>query len=51
VGGTLVGTTFTTNAVMQNCTAHFNFTNIGVVTVTPSVGANGSIAPAVAQTG
>lgn len=44
-GGSLVGNTYTTNAVAQDCTVSISFTNTGVVTVTPSVGANGSINP------
>jgi len=49
-GGTLVGTTYTTNAIAQDCTISFSFTNSGVATVTPTVGANGSITPNTAQT-
>lgn len=44
-GGTLVGNTYTTNAVAQDCTVSISFSNTGVVTVTPAVGANGSITP------
>ncbi len=44
-GGALVGSTYTTNAVSQSCSVSISFTNAGVVTVTPSVGANGSITP------
>lgn len=49
-GGALVGNTYTTNAIAQNCNVNFNFTNVGVNTVTPSVGANGSITPNSAKT-
>ena len=49
-GGTLAGNTYTTNAIAQNCNINFNFTNVGVATVTPSVGANGSITPNAAKT-
>jgi uncharacterized repeat protein (TIGR01451 family) len=49
-GGSLVGTTYTTHAIAQDCTINFSFTNTGVSTVTPSVGANGSITPNTAQT-
>lgn len=44
-GGTLAGNTYTTNAIGQTCDVNFSFTNIGVATVTPNVGANGSITP------
>jgi hypothetical protein len=48
-GGTLVGTTYTTNAVTANCTVIATFT-ISTYTVTPSAGANGTISPNTAQT-
>jgi uncharacterized repeat protein (TIGR01451 family) len=47
-GGNLVGTTFTTNAVVANCTVVASFSPI-VLIVTPSAGANGSISPATVQ--
>lgn len=49
-GGTFVGNTYTTNAIAQSCNVNFDFTNVGVSTVTPSVGANGSITPNSART-
>ncbi|MDP2252948.1 MAG: hypothetical protein Q8J60_02090, partial [Thiobacillus sp.] len=49
-GGTLVGNTYTTNPIAQSCNINFTFTNVGVNTVTPSVGANGSITPNSAKT-
>lgn len=48
-GGGLVGSTYTTNAIAQSCTINFNFVNVGVATVTPSVGAGGSITPNTAK--
>lgn len=48
-GGTLVGNTYTTNAVNQSCNVTINFTNAGVVTVTPTVGGGGSITPNAAK--
>lgn len=44
-GGALVGSTYTTNAIAQNCTVNFSFVNAGVATVTPTVGTGGSITP------
>ena len=43
-GGTLVGNSFTTAAVIADCTVIANFA-LNVYTVTPSAGANGSISP------
>ena len=43
-GGTLVGNTYTTNAITADCTVDATFTLISY-TVTPSAGANGSISP------
>jgi hypothetical protein len=43
-GGNLVGNTYTTNAVNQDCTVEATFTLV-TYTVTPSAGANGSISP------
>src|SRR6185295_10968633 len=48
-GGTLVGNTYTTNAVNADCTVIANFA-IDTHTVTPSVTGNGSIAPNTPQT-
>jgi hypothetical protein len=48
-GGTLVGTTYTTNAITTNCTVVASFT-LNAYTVTPSAGANGSISPNTPQT-
>ncbi len=48
-GGSLVGTTYTTNAVSADCTVEATFTQI-TYTVTPSAGANGSITPNTPQT-
>jgi Domain of unknown function DUF11/Divergent InlB B-repeat domain len=47
-GGALVGTTYTTNAVLSDCTVIASFTPI-VYSVTPSAGANGSISPTTVQ--
>ena len=44
-GGALVGSTYTTNAIAQNCVVNFSFVNSGVATVTPSVGTGGAITP------
>jgi hypothetical protein len=44
-GGSLVGTTYTTNAITANCTVVASFT-INSYTVTASAGANGTISPA-----
>lgn len=50
-GGSLIGNTWTSNAIGQSaCTVTFSFTNSGVVTITPSAGANGSISPTAAET-
>ena len=43
-GGTLSGTTYTTNAVTGNCTVIASFA-LNSYTVTPSAGANGGISP------
>ena len=48
-GGTLVGTTYTTNAITGNCTVDATFTQI-TYTMTPSAGANGAISPSTPQT-
>ncbi len=48
-GGTLSGTTYTTNAVTANCTVIASFA-INTYTVTPSAGANGTISPSTPQT-
>jgi hypothetical protein len=49
-GGSLVGNTYTTNAVTANCTVVASFA-IDTFTVTPSVsGGNGSISPSTPQT-
>ena len=49
-GGSLNGSTYTTNAVMANCTVIASFA-INTYTVTPSVsGGNGTISPSTAQT-
>ena len=48
-GGTLVGTTYTTNAIIAPCTVSATFTLNGYA-VTPSAGANGTISPATPQT-
>jgi uncharacterized delta-60 repeat protein len=47
-GGTLAGTTYTTNPVTQNCTMVANFVP-ATYRVTPNVGANGSVTPATVQ--
>jgi hypothetical protein len=47
-GGTLVGNTYTTNAITANCTVSATFAPI-TFTVTPSAGANGTISPNTAQ--
>ena len=46
-GGNLVGTTYTTNAINADCSVSATFT-INSYLVTPSAGANGSIAPSTA---
>jgi len=48
-GGSLVGNTFTTNAITINCTVIANFAATTHI-VTPSVTGNGSITPNTAQT-
>ena len=48
-GGTLVGTTYTTNAITAPCTVTAAFT-LNTYAVTPSAGANGTIGPATPQT-
>ena len=48
-GGTLVGTTYTTNAITADCTVSASFA-VTSHTVTPSAGAGGSISPSTAQT-
>ncbi|MBL8521953.1 MAG: hypothetical protein JNK75_14950, partial [Betaproteobacteria bacterium] len=48
-GGMLVGTTYTTNAIVADCTVTATFNPINF-TVTPSAGANGTISPTMAQT-
>jgi hypothetical protein len=48
-GGTLVGNTYTTNAVTANCTVGASFA-VNTYTVTPSAGAGGSISPSTPQT-
>ena len=48
-GGSLVGNTYTTNAVTANCSVIANFA-INTFTVTPSAGANGSMSPSTPQT-
>jgi len=48
-GGTLVGNTYTTNAITSNCTVSATFA-LQTFTVTPSAGANGSITPNTPQT-
>jgi autotransporter-associated beta strand protein len=47
-GGSLSGTTYTTNPVNSDCTVVANFT-LTTLTVTPSAGPNGSIAPSTPQ--
>ena len=47
-GGTLVGLTYTTNAVTVNCTVVASFTR-NSYSVTPSAGANGTISPSTVQ--
>lgn len=47
-GGSLAGTTYTTNAITADCTVTANFTLL-TYTVTPGAGANGAIAPATPQ--
>jgi len=47
-GGTLLGNTYTTGAIIGNCTVSATFA-INTYTVTPSAGANGSISPAMPQ--
>ena len=48
-GGSLAGSTYTTNAVTGNCTVTANFA-INTYTVTPSAGSNGTISPSAPQT-
>jgi hypothetical protein len=48
-GGTLAGSTFTTNAITANCTVIANFA-INTFTVTPSVTGSGTINPSTPQT-
>jgi len=48
-GGTLVGTTFTTNPIVANCTVAATFTPLAL-TVTPSAGPGGAITPGTPQT-
>jgi hypothetical protein len=48
-GGSLVGTTYTTNAITANCSVDATFTQI-THTMTPSAGANGAISPSMPQT-
>jgi hypothetical protein len=47
-GGSLSGSTYTTGAITQDCTVNATFVAI-MHTVTPSAGANGSIAPSTPQ--
>ncbi|MEP7155388.1 MAG: ExeM/NucH family extracellular endonuclease [Betaproteobacteria bacterium] len=49
-GGSLVGTTYTTNAITANCTVDATFAPLPTYSVTPSASANGTITPATAQT-
>lgn len=49
-GGTLVGSTYVTNAINADCTVVANFGVPPSYTVTPSAGANGTISPATPQT-
>jgi len=44
-GGSLVGTTFTTNVIKADCTVIANFAMTKTYTVTPSVMGNGTISP------
>jgi hypothetical protein len=48
-GGTLIGTTYTTGPATANCTVTATFA-AKTYTITPSVGANGTISPSVPQT-
>ncbi|MBL8524645.1 MAG: hypothetical protein JNN20_13215 [Betaproteobacteria bacterium] len=48
-GGTLVGTTFTTNPVSAACTVDASFVR-ATFQVTPTAGANGTISPSTVQT-
>lgn len=48
-GGSLVGTTYTTNPITANCTVNASFAP-GQFIVTPSAGAHGTIYPSNAQT-
>lgn len=41
--GSYAGTTYTTGAIMGDCTVDVTFTNTGVVTATPNSPANGSV--------
>ena len=47
-GGSLVGDTYTTDAIVANCTVVASFT-IKTYTVTPSAGANGTMSPGTPQ--
>ena len=51
-GGALSGSTFTTNAVTQDCTVSATFVSVAVSNfiVTPSAGVGGSISPSTPQT-
>jgi hypothetical protein len=48
-GGTLTGTTYTTNAVIRNCSVSATFSQASY-TVTPSSGPNGTMTPLTPQT-
>ncbi len=48
-GGSLVGATYTTNAITANCTVVASF-SLNSYAVTPSAGAHGTISPATPQT-
>ena len=49
-GGTLVGTTFTTDPATANCTVAATFTQIPTFVVTPSAGPHGTITPSTPRT-
>jgi hypothetical protein len=49
-GGSLVGTTYTTNAAAANCTVEATYTALPTFTVTPTTSANGTLAPPTPQT-
>ena len=49
-GGTLVGSTYTTNVLLADCSVSVTFTAIPTYTVTPSADAGGSISPGTPQT-